>query len=61
MLLNNRGSVGSDVTLKAADIGRLDGPKVARNLWQQQDSADFRTELQQHLQPHQTVLLKISG
>lgn len=58
--LVNRGSVGSDVTLKAADIGLLDTPKAVRNLWQQQDSADFRAEVVQHVQPHQTILLKVS-
>jgi alpha-galactosidase len=59
--LVNRGSVGSDVAMKAADIGLLDGPKVARNLWQQQDITDFRAELTQHVRPHQAVLLKLSS
>ncbi|MDQ3929991.1 MAG: glycoside hydrolase family 27 protein [Chloroflexota bacterium] len=59
--LVNRGSVGADVTLKAADIGLLDAPKLARNLWQQQDVADFGAQLEQHVRPHQTILLKVSS
>ena len=59
--LINRGSVGSGVTLKASNIGLLDSPKVVRDLWQQSDSADFRVELLEHVQPHQTILLKITG
>lgn len=58
--LINRGSTGSDVTLKAGDIGLLDTPKLARNLWLQKDIADFKTDLVQRVQPHETVLLKIT-
>ena len=57
--LINRGSSGSDVTLKASDIGLLDQPKLARNLWAQQDIADFTVELIQRVQPHETILLQI--
>ncbi len=57
----NRGSRAEDVTIRARDIGMLDRPKLARNLWSQQDSADFKTELVQRVQPHETILLKVSG
>ena len=59
--LINRGSVGTDITLKASDVGLLDGPKLARNLWTQEDIADFRTSLTRRVQPHETVLLRIMG
>jgi alpha-galactosidase len=59
--LINRGSLGSDVVLKARDVGLMDAPKLARNLWAQEDIADFTQELTQRVQPHETVLLKISG
>jgi len=59
--LVNRGSSGSDLTLRAGDVGLLSTPKIARNLWTQEDIADFKAEMTLHLQPHQTVLLKITG
>ena len=59
--LINRGASGSDVTFKASDIGLLDTPKLARNLWTQEDIADFKVELTQRVQPHETVLLKVTG
>jgi alpha-galactosidase len=57
----NRGSRPDDVTVKARDIGLLDIPKLARNLWTQEDIADFKTDFIQRVQPHETVLLKISS
>jgi alpha-galactosidase len=57
--LINRGSRGEDVLLKARDIGILESPKVARNLWTGQDIADFKVELTQRIEPHETILLKI--
>ena len=57
--LINRGSTGSDILLKASDVGLLDGPKLARNLWTQEDVADFKIELTQRVQPHETVLLRV--
>jgi alpha-galactosidase len=57
--LINRGSIGSDMTLKARDVGLPEGPKLARDLWSQTDIADFTTELTRRVQPHETVLLKI--
>lgn len=55
----NRGSRPEDVTVRARDIGLFDTPKLVRNLWTQQDTADFKTELVQRVQPHETVLLKV--
>jgi alpha-galactosidase len=57
----NRGSRPEDVTVQARDIGMLDTPKLARNLWMQQDTADFRTELVQRVQAHETVLWKVTS
>jgi alpha-galactosidase len=59
--LLNRGSTGSDITVRASDIGLLDKPKLARNLWLQADIADFTMELTLRVQPHQTILLKVKG
>ncbi len=59
--LLNRGSTGSDVTLKASDLGLLDAPKLARNLWAGEDRADFKASLVQRVQPHETILLKITA
>jgi alpha-galactosidase len=58
--LINRGSVGADIVLKSGDIGLLDAPKLARNLWTREDVADFTGELTRRVQPHETTLLKIS-
>lgn len=58
--LLNRGSTGSDITFKARDIGLLDTPKLVRNLWAGQDMADFTLELTQRVQPHETILLKVT-
>ena len=41
-----------DVTVNARDIGLFDTPKLARNLWTQQDIAEFKIELTQRVQPH---------
>jgi len=37
----------------------LDTPKLARDLWKQEDIADFTTEFSREVLPHSTVLLKI--
>ena len=55
----NRGSRGEDITLRARDIGLLDRPKQAHNLWTGRDIADFKTELSLMVKPHETILLKI--
>ena len=57
--LLNRGSSGRDITLQAGDIGLLDTPKLVRNLWTQEDTADFTASMTQWVQPHQTMLLKV--
>lgn len=57
----NRGSRPEDVTVKARDIGMFDAPKRTRNLWTGQDIADFKNQLVQRVQPHETVLLKVSA
>jgi alpha-galactosidase len=57
----NRGTTGTDVTLKAGDIGLLDKQKLVRNLWLSQDIADFTTDLQVRVQPHETILLKVTS
>jgi alpha-galactosidase len=59
--LLNRGSFGEDIILKAGDVGWLDTPKQVRNLWTQEEIADFKESLTLRVQPHQTLLLKITG
>jgi alpha-galactosidase len=59
--LVNRGATGNDVTLKAGDVGLLDGPKLVRDLWAQEDVADFKAQMTERVQPHETILLKITG
>lgn len=58
--LVNRGPSDRNITLKASDVGLLNGPKHLRNLWIQQDIADdFTHELTQCVQSHETILLRI--
>ncbi len=57
----NRGSRPEEVTVKARDIGMLNTPKLARNLWTQADIADFKIDLTQRVQPHETIMLKITS
>jgi alpha-galactosidase len=57
----NRGSRGEDISLKARDIGLLETSKLARNLWSGQDIADFKVELTQRVEPHETILLKVTS
>ncbi len=56
----NRGSRTEEMTVKARDIGLLDAPKLARDLWKGQDIADFKTELPLQVAAHQTILLNVS-
>jgi alpha-galactosidase len=56
----NRGSRPEDVIVKARDIGMFDASKLARNLWTQQDTDDFKVELTQRVQAHETILLKVT-
>src|SRR5690349_6105632 len=55
----NRGSRGADVVLHTRDIGLLDTPKLARNLWLGQEIADFKAEIPLLVRPHETILLKV--
>jgi alpha-galactosidase len=57
----NRGASTRDITLRAGDIGLSDSPKLARNLWLQQDIADFSQALPQTVRSHETILLKIQA
>ena len=56
----NRGSHTANITVKARDIGMLDTPKLARNLWTGQDIADFKMELPVTVAAHETILLKVT-
>ena len=56
----NRGSRTEEITVKARDIGLLDTPKLARDLWKGQDIADFKTELPLQVAAHHTILLNVS-
>jgi alpha-galactosidase len=58
--VTNRGSLAQDLSLRARDLGLLDTPKLARNVWVGQDLADFKVELPLTVKPHETILLKIS-
>ncbi len=59
--LINRGYSGQDVLLKASDVGLLDTPKTARNLWAGEDLPSFGEQMTQRVQPHETILLKITA
>ncbi len=59
--LVNRGSSGADVILRAGEIGMRDSPKIARDLWAGSDAADFKAELVRRVQPHETILFKVTG
>jgi alpha-galactosidase len=58
--LINRGSTGADIVVRASDIGLLDRPKAVRNLWARADRGDFAQELTQRVQPHETILLRVT-
>ncbi|WP_026371086.1 glycoside hydrolase family 27 protein [Kallotenue papyrolyticum] len=57
--VTNRGSTGQELMLRAGEIGLLDTPKLARDLWRQEDIAEFRETLALRVEPHQTILLRI--
>jgi alpha-galactosidase len=61
LALINRGSSGADITLTAGDIGLRDGPRQVRNLWAGKDIADFSQTLTRRVQPHETLLLKVTA
>jgi alpha-galactosidase len=58
--LINRGTIGDEISLKASDIGLLDSRKLVRDLWKQTDIADFEWESKHRVEPHQTLLLKVT-
>ncbi|MBC7809119.1 MAG: glycoside hydrolase family 27 protein [Akkermansiaceae bacterium] len=59
--LINRGSSGSDVSLRSSDIGLLDTRKQVRDLWKQEEIADLERQTTLRVQPHETILLKITA
>ncbi|HEX9018146.1 MAG TPA: glycoside hydrolase family 27 protein [Anaerolineaceae bacterium] len=62
LALLNRGSTGQEIDFTAGEVSLLDEPTgVIRDLWKQQDIADFDRTYQHTVQPHATVLLKISA
>jgi alpha-galactosidase len=62
LALLNRGSTGQEIAFTAGSLGLLDSHKgVIRDLWKRQDVSDFKSELSFLVEPHDTVVLKISG
>jgi alpha-galactosidase len=60
--LLNRGSNGKEITFTAGDVGLLDSHKgVIRDLWKQEDIADFKPSFSCPVDPHGTVVLRISA
>ena len=59
--LINRGSSGADVSVQAKDVGLLDSPKQVRDLWTHSDTDDFGWEMTRRVEPHQTLLLKVTS
>jgi len=60
MALVNRGSSGRDVTLQIADTGLSGGRKAVRDLWAGTEVTEFVSESTFRVQPHQTLMFKIS-
>ncbi|HEX8235873.1 MAG TPA: glycoside hydrolase family 27 protein [Abditibacteriaceae bacterium] len=58
--LLNRGATGTNIQLKASDIGLLDTKKLVRDLWSGQDIGEFEWDMTHRVQPHQTLLLKVT-
>jgi alpha-galactosidase len=62
LALLNRGSSRDSISLRAGELGLLDGTKaMVRDVWQQQDVADFKPEQSYMVAPHDTLVLKICG
>ncbi len=59
LALLNRGSSAGTLRFTAGEIGMLDTPKLARDLWKLADIADFTSEFSREVLPHSTVLLHI--
>jgi len=60
VVLLNRGSSAAEITCTAGEIGMLDASKLARDLWKQVDIGDFSRSFTQLVQPHSTMLLKVT-
>lgn len=58
--LLNRGSTGQEILLRSRDVGLLDKPKLVRDVWTQTDLTELTNEKSWHVQPHQTLVFKIS-
>jgi alpha-galactosidase len=62
LALLNRGSSGAEIEIRAGEIGLLDSyDGVVRDLWKQEDIADYAVSYSHMVLPHATELLKISG
>jgi alpha-galactosidase len=61
LLLANRGSGGADLSVTAGSLGLLEGPKALRDLWMQKDVEGFNQVLTRRVQPHESLLFKITG
>lgn len=58
--LFNRGSQGADINLRASDIGLKDGAKAVRDLWARADAGELGESRRFRVQPHDSLLLKVS-
>ena len=59
--LLNRGASEQGITLRAGEVELPDEPKLVRNLWTRQDSAEFTREFTHRVGAHATILLKIKA
>ena len=59
--LVNRSSKGADISVRAGELGLLDSTKLVRNLWKKEDIADFGETLTHRVEPHETILLKVTS
>jgi alpha-galactosidase len=60
LALFNRGSSGADVTVSARDLGLGDAVKLVRDLWAGLDAADLGSAMTWRVQPHESLLFKVS-
>ncbi len=62
LALLNRGSSLGEIKFTASEVGLLDDHRaVIRDLWKQEDIADFKHQNEFLVGPHATLLLKISA
>jgi alpha-galactosidase len=59
VMLINRGALGTDINLKASDIGLLDTKKSMRDLWKGEEVGEFEWDTSFRVEPHQTILLQV--